>query len=742
MSFLSALRKTKVERSFFLALLLKPYQVGAILFEQAKSSLVILSTREEQLETTLDEQDEEGLLDRSDAAVSFIEGGLPQGEQVNKTIISLPYAWQEEGKIKKEHQAILKKICHDLQLTPIGFIVSIEAIVHSLQEKEGAPVNAVFVEVSKDKVFVYLVRNGKILEAKSSTVKTNDVVIGVEQLLSEAEHFDVLPARIILLDHENADSVVQEFLSHNWKKGLSFLHLPQVIVLEKGFENEAIINGVASQMGFEVASSVQNNLVSDENEDVPPVKTATPEEFGFVREADVAVENIQEEEKEIQADEKKHTKVIIKEGEREFEDLSDDQPKVAINTDEKQGGSSLAGVFGLLNFSKLGMMVPSILKKMGAKTIGVIILIVFILIAFLYLYYTSITSAEVVVFADKKSFERSEDIVFSQDDPTSAKDGIFHVDAINITVDGQEKKSTSGKKETGEKAKGEIVVYNKTDKPKTFPKGTVATSSNNLDYLTLDEIKIASTSSFSTTFSNAKTKLEASEFGKEYNLPSGTNFTVDNQSSGNYFAKNDSAFSGGTKTEIRVVSVKDMDSLEATIEKNLEKRAREKLNEQIDDQTEVIPQKLSVKFVEKKFNKKEGDEVKEIVLSASLDFKFGTYKNSELEAIVDELSSDDVPDEYQLNDEKSDIKITNIEVDKQGKVSGVLKINAIYMPQIEGMNLNDKLVGKSTAEAIKTLKEIKGVSDVTIVFKRKYPILPELLPFNKKNITIIIKSDG
>ena len=132
MSFLSALRKTKVERSFFLALLLKPYQVGAILFEQAKSSLVILSTREEQLETTLDEQDEEGLLDRSDAAVSFIEGGLPQGEQVNKTIISLPYAWQEEGKIKKEHQAILKKICHDLQLTPIGFIVSIEAIVHSL----------------------------------------------------------------------------------------------------------------------------------------------------------------------------------------------------------------------------------------------------------------------------------------------------------------------------------------------------------------------------------------------------------------------------------------------------------------------------------------------------------------------------------------------------------------------------------------------------------------------------------
>ena len=130
------------------------------------------------------------------------------------------------------------------------------------------------------------------------------------------------------------------------------------------------------------------------------------------------------------------------------------------------------------------------------------------------------------------------------------------------------------------------------------------------------------------------------------------------------------------------------------------------------------------------------------MLSASLDFKFGTYKNSELEAIVDELSSDDVPDEYQLNDEKSDIKITNIEVDKQGKVSGVLKINAIYMPQIEGMNLNDKLVGKSTAEAIKTLKEIKGVSDVTIVFKRKYPILPELLPFNKKNITIIIKSDG
>lgn len=749
MNFLSALKKKKEEGNFFLALLLKPYSVGAILFEQTASSLAILSTKEEKLEKPLEEEDEEGLLDRTDAAISFTESGLPPGGSVDKTIIALPLSWQEEGKIKKDYQPILKKICHDLQLVPIGFIVTIEAIAHALQEKEGAPVSAIFVEVSRDRVFVYLTRSGKILVTKTATVEKGDIVSSVETLLSEAE-FDVLPPRIILLDHENAEDVAQKFLSYNWKKELSFMHLPQVVVLEKGFENEAVINGVANQMGFEITSHVVKNAPDEEQEELPEQVSA--EEFGFAREVDVA-EVQAESEPEDEKKEEERPKILIREGEKEFEDLPepkiDDEEKKdyqdiqnvePVESQAQETKGALPSVPGL-NIAKLGAMIPLFMKKMSAKSFGVIILVVFVLVAFLYLYYTAITKAEVVVFADKRTFERSEDVIFSEEQ-TSGKDKVIHANYVNITVDGQEEKATTGKKETGDKATGEIVVYNKTEKSKSFPKGTVVASSNNLNFLTLDEVKISSTSSFSTTFSSSKVKIEAEEFGKEYNLPSNTNFTVDNQSTTNYFAKNDSPLSGGSKKEIRVVSGKDMDSLEEEIQKNLEKNAREKLNEKLNSEVAALPSVLSAKFVEKKFNKKEGDEASELTLSAKLDFKFGTYNLSDLVKTVDDLSQDSIPRDYKLVDEKSDIKIENIKTDKEGNVGGTLKINALYMPQIGGEDISKQLTGKSEGEAEKILKEIPGVSEVQIVFKRKYPLLPGLLPFNSKNITVTLKTDG
>ena len=85
----------------------------------------------------------------SDKAISFVEGSLPEKSSVEKTIFSVPYDWVEEGKIKKEHLVKLKKVCEDLGLVPIGYLMTIEAIVHFLQKSEGAPVSAVFIETAQ-----------------------------------------------------------------------------------------------------------------------------------------------------------------------------------------------------------------------------------------------------------------------------------------------------------------------------------------------------------------------------------------------------------------------------------------------------------------------------------------------------------------------------------------------------------------------------------------------------------------
>src|SRR3990172_2916307 len=133
------------QKNFFLSLLIKPDKVGAILFEEINSKLFILSTNEIDAGEDTSKLASEELLSAADKVISFVEGKLPEGSEVEKTIFSVPYYWVEEGKIRQEYLDKLKKVCKNLGLIPVGYIVSIEAIIASLQKSEGAPVSGIFI---------------------------------------------------------------------------------------------------------------------------------------------------------------------------------------------------------------------------------------------------------------------------------------------------------------------------------------------------------------------------------------------------------------------------------------------------------------------------------------------------------------------------------------------------------------------------------------------------------------------
>ncbi|KKR24798.1 MAG: hypothetical protein UT56_C0008G0015, partial [Candidatus Levybacteria bacterium GW2011_GWB1_39_7] len=263
------LKSKEPQKNFFISLLIKPFKIGAILFEEINSKLFILSTHELETEKETADLSSEDLLLISDKAISFVEGSLPEKSSVEKTIFSVPYDWVEEGKIKKEHLVKLKKVCEDF-------------------------------ETGQNKIFVYLVRAGKILEVVAGIVEEN-VLKTVEKLLKKIESVDILPSKIILLDYKGVEGVQHEFLSHSWQKEIPFLHLPQIMVLEKGFENEATINGVATQMQLEVLQDVKINEVAPEKEDI--LEETNPEEFGFVKERDIAEKGGVEIEDEIEKQE-------------------------------------------------------------------------------------------------------------------------------------------------------------------------------------------------------------------------------------------------------------------------------------------------------------------------------------------------------------------------------------------------------------------------------------------------------
>lgn len=722
------------EKEYFLALLLKPYAIGAILFEKSQSHISIISHKEEEIEREINTLGTEELIRFSDKVISFIEETLPHEAKLEKAIFAVPYEWIEEGKIKSEYLSRLKKICDDLGLIPMGFIMSIEAIVHSLQEKEGVPITAIFVKSAKSHVFIYIVKGGTIIEAKKSVVE-EDLVKRVEHLLLKVENVDVLPSKIILLAYDGVDAIQQEFLAHSWSSDIPFLHIPQVVVLEKGFENEAIINGVATQMGTEVGEGISVRKPAKDEEDIEIIQEEDSSFFGFVKGGDIS---------------DKATEKPLDEGSSlvEVHDFRDTDvgEDVAVVPHAAKGKNPLLNILGL--FSSIGLSGLSNLTKnfknlkfpsFGGsvsnkpKLIALGVGIVVLIFVFSYVYYNYLLKAQITVFTDQKSFKKTIPVTFASEN--SFKDGKIKINEIFTEADGSLSKGVTGKKETGNKAQGEVTIYNKLDSPKTFLKGSSVTSSNNLIFTLTDDVTVASTSSFSTSLSSSNVKIEASTYGKQYNLPSGSNFTVGNFPASSYIAKNNNALSGGTTKDIQVVSQKDLDDLLTQITSDLQNKAIQEAKSKLSSGENILPQSLSSEVTEKNFDKKVGDEAGTISLSAKIKFQFASYNNSDLGGLIKESAAGEIGQDFSLKPSDSKINVQDFTINKD-TVSAKLAINAVFEPTIDKNKLLKSISGKSLSESEKQIKNVAGVTDVNIKFKNKLPFFPNLLPKNPKNIEI------
>ena len=374
---------------------------------------------------------------------------------------------------------------------------------------------------------------------------------------------------------------------------------------------------------------------------------------------------------------------------------------------------------------------------MKPKVILGVIGVVIFAIASSFLYYNFILISEISIFADKKAVDKTLNLEFLEN-PKS--ENAIKIDFETEEIKGDETKNSTGKKETGEKAKGEATIYNKTEAKKTFPKGTILVA-NDLEFELQDEVVVASTSSFSTTLSNAKGKILATKFGKEYNLPSNSNFTIKGASSNNYIGKNSDAITGGTKKETTVVSEKDLEDLLESIVEKLEKEALSKAQEQKDSNFELLPKAISFEVLEKKYTKKEGEESGNVGISARIEYQFGKYGKEDIRNVVDSLSRGEVPGTYALIEGESSVEITDITVDQKNKsASAKIKVNAIYSPKVESEKLASGLRGKNESYVKKQIESIAGITDVRVDFRRTLPLFPKILPQNSKNIRIEVKN--
>lgn len=718
------LDRKKIKKEFFLTLILDQHALTAVLHESIDQKLLTLSTKEVTFGKTLDDVSSELLITSADKAISHVENSAPKGVFVKKTVFAIPHHWQKEGKILKTNLAKLKRVCDELDLTPVGFLVPIEAILSYMQEKEGAPISAILLEIMAKQTNLYVTRNSSIVEKKSAHI-VSGIPHTIEELLKEVKNFDVLPSKIVLLNHDQADLIQQQLLAKNLEKDLPFLHQPQIASLEKGFENEAITRGVAKQMELSVSGdSVEEKRTIDEA-DIASQKTA--EQLGFYKDRDIVKDPPQEK----TVDEN----IVIPDVDNNGVEKSDDAEVYDQESQEEKHKTP----FHIVALSKVSSFAKKI-KSTGKTKIIAPVVALLLLILFASIYSNAIVKAEVQVTTDTQTVDEELKVSLSPTKDTSYNDKTINITVLSEKAEGELTEKATGKKETGDKATGEVTIFNKTENEKSFEKGETINSENDLTFVLLDDVKIASTAAFSESFSSKKVKVEAQSFGKEYNLPKDTNFSFEDYNTSQYFAKNESAFAGGSTKELTVVSEEDIERLEDKLTEKLTKEAWEKAKEQISDDDIIIDQAISSSLTKKQTSADPGEEAGEVKLSASLLVDIGYYSKAQLESFIQDAESVNIQENFSLSKEQSEIKLENIEKDEES-ITGDLKMKAVFVPKIDTENIAKNLSLKTHSSAQEELSKIEGIKKAKIIFKNTLPYIPEFFPQNPDNISVIVEAD-
>jgi hypothetical protein len=330
---------------------------------------------------------------------------------------------------------------------------------------------------------------------------------------------------------------------------------------------------------------------------------------------------------------------------------------------------------------------------------------------------------------------------------------------IEVEEKGEKKGEATGKKERGTKAAGEVTIYNWTDDEKTFPAETTVTlirvEGEKLKFLLDEELAVpAQTASVSatpeertTTYTPGKktAAVTAEKVGEEYNIKSGSQFSLAGLSTDEFLAQNSDPFTGGKKEEVTVVTIEDQNHLRQQLEDELKNKAREDILSRTVGDQKLNEEAVAYEIVGETFDKGVDEEVEDFNLALRLRGSALIYSQKQLEDLVAQLLAEKVPENFDLSDKElvTEVSAAQIVEDESGEkmLKIFAKTKAAVISQVDEERIKQDLVGRGLVSAQKYLESVPGVAAVEISV---FPPLPGPLtrmPRLASRIDIIVKHD-
>lgn len=741
-------------REYHLALELTPTVVKASLWDLWNDEVEVRGTGR----SVYGQGDWEGALESTDAAIAqAAESAHVAITEVSKVMFGLPDSWIVSDKIQEPYFAHLKRIAKELDLTPLAFVSLSESLSYYYKQREGSPLSGVLIGVFGQTAAVTVIRAGVASASKIFTRGNDSIAVDLEQVLSHFGNVDVFPPRMVLYGDSDIHSLTQELLAHSWVNNGLFVHFPKVeeipsdadvlsVSLAGGLDlarrtgvdtGSVTVREITSASEPVIAASVSSNPVES-----APVQRDPAQSLGFIKGRDYAKETGSY--VPVSHSPVSHGKPVT----ASPQTPSIQDPVVARVIPRREIPSENLP----LSHNELKPRSPFRLPALpripfpfhfgrGAlPIIGALVVTFFVLgIGGVWAYWT-LPKARVRLMVEPRVLEKEIAVVVNPSLGANSN-GSLEIPGKEATVTVKEAMRTvaQGTKTVGDKAKGEVTLYNKTQSVKTFPSGSVLIlGGSSLKFVLDSEVKVASASESvgKLEYGSSNATVTAMDIGTDSNISAGNTFSFKDFGMISYSAHNDSAFSGGSSRKVTVVTKNDQDRLEATLAAELKEKAKQDIQTQIGSGERLLDGSITTTVSSRKFDKTIDEEAKEVGLTMEVVAKGITFTEENLKKMVVFSSRDSVPSEFLLREEDITYATEFGKVLEDGKTSMNVRYKVNLVPDLKTDQIARDLAGKQHAVADRYLTQKNLLADFSIEYDPPLPGFLKALPRNPKNIKV------
>lgn len=378
---------------------------------------------------------------------------------------------------------------------------------------------------------------------------------------------------------------------------------------------------------------------------------------------------------------------------------------------------------------------PKFLKnKLVLLGIGVFALI----IAFgLGIYFLPSAKIELVLSSETKDSQITLTGDTTQKE-VDIKNKIVPMKAIEVSKEGDDEQTTTGKKTVGTVAKGRVTITNRSVE-KTFIAGTILTpvATSSATFKLDNDVTIPASQWPLGSDGTIGVNVTATAAGTAGNLAANTSFKVGSASTIEISAKNDLALSGGSSKQVTVASADDREVLKKQIVDKLTADAKKDTEKKTKDS--IVPDEGSIVEVVKEEYEPKDINAEAEKLKATISIKVKTFvfdRNDLTKVFVESLEKS--AKGFSVDKEASKITLQQTEKTSETVAKFIGKIKAVLHPEINKKEITRQTTGKSLNDVDSYLDSSGNISSYKVI---TFPGFFKFMPFNQSKIEVRLKND-